>query len=201
MVLGLFSGGVLVRCVANAPTSTSPGTSEPSALDFLLRLGAPLTPVLCGSAPLSGGNGSVIVSVERRTSSADPQRSTGGESATVRKGPTSVYKLNYGRNSCVRERERGRERENKTGPLPEQKRGSVQSKSCGLSASHVGKKVDVVASPFQLSRGSPQLRWCRKLLGKTALQWSSWHISYWQGFKCARVDLPRDSSSNQAGQG
>ena len=107
MVLGLFSGGVLVRCVANAPTSTSPGTSEPSALDFLLRLGAPLTPVLCGSAPLSGGNGSVIVSVER-TSSADPQRSTGGESATVRKGPTSVYKLNYGRNSCVRERERER---------------------------------------------------------------------------------------------
>lgn len=106
MVLGLFSGGVLVRCVANAPTSTSPGTSEPSALDFLLRLGAPLAPVLCGRAPLSGGNGSVIVSVERRTSSADPQRSTGGESATVRKGPTSVYKLNYGRNSCVRERER-----------------------------------------------------------------------------------------------
>lgn len=65
MLVGLFSGGVLVRCVANAGTSTSPGTSEPSALDFLLRLAAPFVAVLCGSAPLRGGNGSVIVRLRR----------------------------------------------------------------------------------------------------------------------------------------
>lgn len=73
MLVGLFSGGVLVRCVANAGTSTSPGTSEPSALDFLLHLVAPFAPVLCGSAPLSGGNGSVIMSEENAGESADPQ--------------------------------------------------------------------------------------------------------------------------------
>jgi hypothetical protein len=71
MLVGLFSGGVLVRCVANAGTSTSPGTSDPSALDFLLRLGAPLAPGLCGSAPLRGGNGSVIMRWEREELDAE----------------------------------------------------------------------------------------------------------------------------------
>jgi hypothetical protein len=61
IVTGLFSGGVPGRCVANAPTSTSPGTSAPSPLDFLLRLGALLVGGSGDRAPFSGGNGSVIV--------------------------------------------------------------------------------------------------------------------------------------------
>jgi hypothetical protein len=59
--LGLPNGGVPRRFVAKAPTSTSPGTSAPSALDFLLLLAVPSTLLALGRAPLSGGNGSVII--------------------------------------------------------------------------------------------------------------------------------------------
>jgi hypothetical protein len=45
--------------VAKLGTSTSPGTSAPRPLLFLLRLAIP-PPVLGGSAPLRGGKGSVI---------------------------------------------------------------------------------------------------------------------------------------------
>jgi hypothetical protein len=60
--VGLLSGGVPFRAVANDGTSTSPGMSPPSAL--LLRrlwrmesLGLVLSPLV---VPFSGGNGSVI---------------------------------------------------------------------------------------------------------------------------------------------
>ena len=58
---GLFSGGVPFLFVANDGTSTSPGTSAPRPLDFLLRRAVPFPLLFFGSAPLSGGNGSVIL--------------------------------------------------------------------------------------------------------------------------------------------
>lgn len=67
MVTGLFMGGVPVRCVASEGTSTSPGTSEPRALDFLFRLGMPMGVRLRdGDAPafnwpFNWGNGSVMM--------------------------------------------------------------------------------------------------------------------------------------------
>jgi hypothetical protein len=56
---GLFSGGVLFRPVAQEGTSTSPGISPPSPLDFLRRR-APSAPfrLLREVVLVSGGKGS-----------------------------------------------------------------------------------------------------------------------------------------------
>lgn len=61
---GLVNGGVLFLMVAKDGTSTSPGISPPSPLDFLLRNRVPSEVVLLslrGDAPFSVGNGSVIL--------------------------------------------------------------------------------------------------------------------------------------------
>jgi hypothetical protein len=59
---GLFSGGVPFLPVANDGTSTSPGISPPSPLDFRRRR-APLLLVwlFFAGAPCSGGKGSDMV--------------------------------------------------------------------------------------------------------------------------------------------
>jgi hypothetical protein len=60
---GLCSGGVPFLAVAKDGTLTSPRMSSPSALDFLRRGRRPSAPLVLSlpGAPLSGGNGSVIV--------------------------------------------------------------------------------------------------------------------------------------------